>query len=292
MSEQRLKRESMTVEESGGHRYIGTFDLRDGLRSLVLGIAWVLQVACAGIPQERQTGFLDRVIQIDGAAQRYQVYVPSNYDPDIQWPVILFLHGAGERGSDGLRQTDVGLGSAIRRYSERYPAIVVFPQAPEDSPWPGPPATAAIAALDRTLQEFSVDRGRIYLTGFSMGGQGGWYLAYTYPTRFAAVVVVCGFLSAGEQFPSFISPDSTAPTSVVAGRLQKLPIWVYHGDADPIVPVAASREIVESLRQLGATVQYTELPGVGHNSWDAAYRSPELPVWLFNQRKPSYLAPP
>lgn len=274
------------------HGWKNALVLRDSMRLIILVAACVLQVACAGMLQYRQTGFLDRIIQIDGVMHRYQVYVPSNYDPDVQWPVILFLHGAGERGSDGLQQTEVGLGSAIRRYSERYPALVVFPQGPENSPWPGAPAKAAMAALEQTVQEFSADQSRLYLTGMSMGGHGAWYLAYNHPNRFAAVVVVCGFLSAGEEFPPFVPPDSSPPTSVVAWRLQKLPIWVYHGDADPIVPITASREMVESLRGFGAIVQYTEFPGVGHNSWDAAYRSPELPVWLFSQRKPSSVAPP
>lgn len=96
----------------------------------------------------KETGFLDRVVTVDGARYPYQVYVPSNYDDTHEWPVILFLHGAGERGSDGLLQTTVGIGPAIRRNPERFPAIVVMPQAPLESFWGGPPGDAALAALD------------------------------------------------------------------------------------------------------------------------------------------------
>ncbi len=141
-----------------------------------------------------QTGFLDRSIEHDGTRYPYQVYVPSNYDATRAWPVVLFLHGAGERGSDGLLQTELGIGTAIRRYPQRYPAIVVMPQAPIDSFWGGPPGDAAMAALDLTCKAFNTDARRIYLTGLSMGGHGSWMLAYRHTDRFAAAIVICGFV--------------------------------------------------------------------------------------------------
>ena len=235
--------------------------------------------------QAPPTGFLDRTVQMAGVVHRYQVYVPATYDPAARWPVMLFLHGAGERGTDGLLQTEVGLGSAIRRFPSRYPAIVVFPQAPLESTWTGPSAGVAMAALEKTLHEFSVDRDRVYLTGLSMGGHGAWHLAYTYPDQFAAVLVICGFITGGDQFPSFLPADAADPAAVLAGRVKRLPIWVYHGDADTVVPVTAAREIVEALCAANADVQYTELPKVGHNAWDAAYRSPDVAAWLFKQRR-------
>ncbi len=255
------------------------------MRHIALAIALVLVVSGSIPAQERPTGFLDRVIQVEGTTHRYQVYVPSSYEPGTRWPVILSLHGAGERGTDGLIQTEVGLGSAIRRFPSRYPAIVVFPQAPTDTAWTGLPGRVAMAALDRTMKEFSTDPARVYLTGLSMGGNGAWSLAYAHPERFAAAVVICGFIAGGTRFPSFLPADTADPAALLASRVSKLPIWVYHGDADNVVPVAGAREIVERLRQTGSTVKYTELPGVGHNSWDAAYRSAEVAAWLFAQRK-------
>lgn len=141
-----------------------------------------------------QTGFLDRSIEHGGTRYPYQVYVPSNYDASVTWPVVLFLHGAGERGNDGLLQTEVGIGTAIRRYPQRYPAIVVMPQAPRDTFWGGSPGDAAMAALDQTCKEFNTDARRVYLTGLSMGGHGSWMLAYRHVERFAAALVVCGFV--------------------------------------------------------------------------------------------------
>jgi predicted peptidase len=132
-------------------------------------------------------------MRIDGTSYPYQVYVPPDYTESRRWPVILFLHGSGERGTDGLLQTQVGLGDALRRLPDRYPAIVVFPQAPLDVRWPGKAAKIALESLARTEKQFRCDRERVYLTGISMGGNGAWYLAYRHPERFAAVVPVCGW---------------------------------------------------------------------------------------------------
>lgn len=246
---------------------------------LLVTLSVLLGLAVPATAQNRETGFLDRSVEVGGTASRYQVYVPSAYDPSRRWPVILFLHGAGERGSDGLIQTEVGLGSAIRRFADRYPAIVVFPQTPTGERWTGQAGDIAMAALDRTISEFSIDDRRVYLTGLSMGGNGSWYLAWRHPDRWAGVVIVCGFLGLG-PFPSFLPADTPDPAAAVAEKIRHLPIWVFHGDADKTVPVTASREVVAALQKAGATVKYTELPGVGHNAWDAAYRDPELPKWL------------
>jgi predicted peptidase len=141
---------------------------------------------------QEPTGFLNRTIALDGVSRRYQVYVPAEYSRASRWPVILFLHGSGERGTDGLLQTAVGLGEGIRRYAERWPAIVVFPQAPPGHRWHGKVAHLALATLDRTLREFSTDSNRVYLVGLSAGGNGVWNLSYRSPERFAALVAVCG----------------------------------------------------------------------------------------------------
>src|SRR5258706_6000375 len=141
--------------------------------------------------QQVQTGFLDRNVIVAGKSYHYQVYVPADYATKPTWSAILFLHGAGERGDDGLLPTSVGLAPAIRQNPSRYPAIVVFPQVPRDSQWAGTPGDMAVAALQQTMREFHVDPSRVYLTGLSMGGHGTWYVAYRHPELFAAVVPLC-----------------------------------------------------------------------------------------------------
>jgi len=236
-----------------------------------------------------ETGFIDRSVEIGKASYHYQVYVPAAYTRSQHWPVILFLHGAGERGSDGLNQTQTGLGAAIRQNPSRYPAIVVFPQTPKDSLWVGEPARAALTALETTMREFQTDPDRVYLTGLSMGGNGTWYIAYRNPQKFAAVVPVCGWVALSSpwfrNFETVIPADSGAPFEALAHRLARVPIWIFHGEEDNAVPVDQSRQAATALSAAGAMVQYTELPGIGHNSWDAAYGSAKFATWLLNQKR-------
>ncbi len=247
----------------------------------------LLLAAVGAVPRsQRDTGFLDRSVHVNGVDYPYQVYLPAGYDSRADWPVILFLHGAGERGSDGLAQTEVGIGSAIRRDRDLYQAVVVFPQVPDEQRWPGDPAEAAMAALEVTLDEYSVDRDRVYLTGLSLGGNGTWYVAYQNPDTFAAIVSICGWVAWREQVPEWVDAGSPREAvAEVAERLQGLPIWVFHGEIDTVVPVEGSRGIVEALRERGADVRYTELPGTGHNAWDPAYRLPDLAAWLLSQKR-------
>lgn len=255
-------------------------------RTLMILMA-LLGAALAAAPARAQTGFLDREVAVDGAVHRYQVYVPRGARPGDRLPLILALHGAGERGIDGLLQTEVGLASAIRRFAHRYPAVVVFPQTPPGTVWHDRSARVAMAALDAAEREFGTDPDRVYLTGLSMGGNGSWYLAYHYPQRFAAMAVVCGFvaeLRLSLPYPP-IAPGAPDPYAAVAERARAIPTWIFHGDADPVVPVEESRRMAAALQALGAPVRYTELAGVGHNAWDPAYQGEALPAWLFQQRK-------
>ena len=235
---------------------------------------------------QEPTGFLNRAIEVEGVRHRYQVYVPAEYTPARRWPVILFLHGSGERGTDGLLQTSVGLGDGIRRHAERWPAIAVFPQAPPEHRWHGRVAHLALATLDRTVREFSTDADRVYLVGLSAGGNGVWNLAYRSPERFAALVAVCGWVQpTAERREAILPPDSGAPYPVIARRIRSLPVWLWHGAADSVVPVEESRRMAGALRAEGAEVVYTELPGVGHESWAQAFHSPELPRWLLGRSR-------
>ena len=231
-----------------------------------------------------QTGFLDRSIVHEGVRYPYQVYVPSNYDAARAWPGVLFLHGAGERGADGLLQTAVGIAPAIRRYPERFPAIVVMPQAPRDSFWAGAPGDAALGALDHACEEYSVDRDRVYLTGLSMGGHGSWIIGYQHAARFAAMLVICGFVGDRPNRPSVVPSGEGTPYERVAARLRHMPIWIVHGEADEAVPVVESRQMADALRAAGAAIHYTELPGTNHDAWTPAYGSVAVVSWLFAQR--------
>ena len=205
---------------------------------------------CAGPIQAKQvgTGFLDRTLVLEGQTYRYQVYIPADYPAQSSWPVILFLHGAGERGRDGLIQTTVGLGPALRRNPGRFPAIIVFPQARPDSQWVGVQADMALAALAKTLGEFHGDHDRVYLTGLSMGGHGAWFLAYQNPTLFAAVAPICGWTRAlpEQGFSAPVAPTGNEdPLASLARRLARMPIWIFHGEMDSVVPVQGSREPAE-----------------------------------------------
>ena len=234
----------------------------------------------------QETGFLSRTVRVKGVAYKYQVYVPAEWNKSKQWPVILFLHGAGERGDDGLAQTQVGIGGAIRFHSDRVPAVVVMPQCRKGIWWTAPEMEEmALAALDTTVKQFRGDRARLYLTGLSMGGYGTFGLGARQSGRFAALVPICGGvrLPRRPNLPAVEEPAGD-PYAATAGKIGKTPIWIFHGGADPTVPVTESQKLVEALKAAGAAPKYTEYPGVGHNSWDKAYGETELWKWLFEQR--------
>jgi predicted peptidase len=249
----------------------------------------LLMVAVVSLQAQRvETGFLDRTVTVGSQAYKYQVYVPANYATQPRWPVILFLHGAGERGADGLIQTNVGLAPAIRQNPARYPAIVIFPQVPTDSQWVGAPADAALAALAQTQKEFRTDPARVYLTGLSMGGHGTWYIAYRHPEVFAAIAPICGWVVDMDRFRGsvpVVPAENGAALPALASRLAKLPIWIFHGEVDGAVPVAGSREPAAALKAASADVHYTEFLGMNHNVWDATYGSDEFTRWLFAQQR-------
>jgi predicted peptidase len=244
--------------------------------------------ALARATSRTETGFLDRTTAAGGRQYRYQVFVPRGHRRRKTWPVILFLHGSGERGMDGLRQTSVGLPAAIRRDRQRFPFVVVLPQCRAEN-WLGEMGRMALAALDSAIREFRGDPARIYLTGLSLGGGGAWYIAATHSGKFAAVVPVCGKLDMrtrrdrtkpAPRIAALLSaPD---PYRALAERLGKTPVWAFHGDADDAVPVAESRRMVGAMTLAGGDVRYTEYEGVGHDSWDRAYAEPDLVPWLLS----------
>ncbi|MDA1038683.1 MAG: alpha/beta fold hydrolase [Planctomycetota bacterium] len=216
---------------------------------------------------------------------RYRLLRPAQSEPGKTYPLLLFLHGAGERGSDNLAQIKyLPTWLAEPELRDRYPCFVVAPQCRADHRWapfdwsdkkssplaiePTGDLAAAVAAVDAVVAAEPIDPDRIYLTGLSMGGYGAWELAARTPHRFAAVAPICG---GGDE--------------AQAAKLVGLPIWCFHGGDDKVVPVERSRSMVAAVKAAGGMPKYTELPGVGHDSWTPAYRNSDLLDWLFRQRR-------
>jgi predicted peptidase len=253
---------------------------------LILFNAVIFALASSALGAE--TGFLDRAVKVGSETYRYQVFVPRDWSKQRKWPVILFLHGAGERGDDGIIQTEVGVGRAIRRYIDRFPAIVVMPQCRKDQWWTQDAMQEqALKAFEQSVKEFNGDPERFYLTGISMGGYGTWSIASKHPDKFAALAPICGGIRppAAVAIPGAASIADADPYTEAARKISKIPVWIFHGGADPIVPPDESRKMNEALKALGGDVKYTEYENVTHNSWDKAYSEPELMKWMLNQKK-------
>jgi len=237
------------------------------LRTLPLFfVAWLGLAAMARADDKH--GFLDRVYKdADGKEAKYVLFIPKEYDGKKAYPLILFLHGAGETGTDGKKQAEVGLGKAIEKQADTFPFITVFPQSQKRT-WQAnsDDGKRALAILDETEKEYKVDKKRVYLTGLSMGGFGTWSMAETFPEKWAAIVPICG---GGDP--------------KTAEKIKNIPCWIFHGDADNAVKVDRSRDMKKALETAGGKPIYTEYAGVGHNSWDKAYATKELYEWLLKQ---------
>lgn len=195
----------------------------------------------------------------------YLLHLPKNYDKSFSYPLIVFLHGAGERGND-TTLLKVGLPNLLKA-AKHHDFILVAPQCPIDSWW-----TRELQELSAFLKDFlehyPVDKKRIYLTGLSMGGDGTWRLAALQPKLFAAIVPICGRDKANS-----------------ANKLKGIPTWAFHGAKDDIVPVGESRKVVRAIKLLGGDARLTVYPDADHNARDRAYKTKELYDWLFTQRK-------
>jgi predicted peptidase len=262
---------------------------------VVLAAIYVVILSTFVAAQRIETGFVNRSVTVSRSEYRYVVYVPREFTRTKKWPLIVQLHGGGVYGNDGLKHTEGGLARAIRNNPERFPAIVVFPQAHADGTpgWQREGGQAALLALDKTIKEFRGDPKRVVLTGYSAGGNGTWSIASRYPERWAAIVPICSFVEAFKGKTSAIDYPSLAPAgngdvfTFVAKRVSSLPIWIFHGDADTNVDVEQSRKMTAALKSVGANVQYTELPGVDHNgATNTAYARADLIEWMLKQRRP------
>ncbi|WP_091036534.1 alpha/beta fold hydrolase [Microbacterium oxydans] len=199
---------------------------------------------------------------------RYLVHLPDDYDsdPGRLWPLVLFLHGAGERGSD-LDLAAVHGPPRLADDGHEFPFVLVTPQCGESSQWVAELSTLS-GLVDEVVSTHRVDPARISVTGLSMGGFGTWSLAVRYPERFAAIAPICGGLWMQSAEP-----------------IRHLPVWAFHGDADDVVPISATEEITTELRSLDADVRFTRYAGVGHDSWTETYDNPELYDWLLSHRR-------
>ncbi len=197
----------------------------------------------------------------------YLLYLPKGYgEKEQNWPLIMFLHGAGERGSD-LNKVKVHGPPKIVGAGKDLPFIIVSPQCPEGDWWTEKDEEL-INLLDEIVDRYDVDTERVYLTGLSMGGYGTWELASRYPERFAAIVPICG---GGKRFFGW--------------RLKDVPVWAFHGAKDNVVPLRESEEMVEAAKGGGGDAKLTVYPEANHDSWTATYDNPEVYDWLLGHRK-------
>jgi len=197
----------------------------------------------------------------------YLLYIPDGYTSEGKsWPLILFLHGAGERGDDTELLKKHGPPKLVSN-GKKLPFVVVSPQCPADNWWPNMLGELNVL-IDEITKQYNIDQSRVYLTGLSMGGFGTWSLATDRPDRFAAIAPICG-----------------GGTPYLTTRLRNVPTWVFHGAKDQTVSIEKSEEMVEALRKNGGDVRFTVYPDAGHDSWTATYDNPELLEWFLSHRK-------
>jgi predicted peptidase len=238
--------------------------------SAATALVVVVPLARADAPRQKAAR-LDKQIPV---ALDYLIYLPDDYDKQDSWPLLVFLHGAGERGNDLELVKKHGPPKLVEA-GKSYPFIVVSPQCPSNQWWSSK-MVELTALVDEIESKYKVDKDRVYLTGLSMGGFGTWSLAAYRPERFAALVPICG---GGEQ--------------LAARALRSVPVWVFHGAKDPVVPLKRSEDMVEALKRLGSDVKFTVYPDALHDSWTATYDDPKLYEWLLAQkRKPKGEASP
>ncbi len=207
----------------------------------------------------------------------YLLFLPKEYDArgKKKWPVIVFLHGAGERGTDIWRAAIHGPTKYIKQHPD-FPFILVTPLCPDRHEWSD---EMVLAILDEVTEKHAVDTNRIYLTGLSMGGYGAWSLATMFPERFAACAPICG---GGTTITILLS----AMEKERGAALKKLPIWAFHGGKDPVVPLSESQDMVAAMKKIGnKDVKLTIYPEANHDSWTETYNNPELYKWFLEHER-------
>ena len=203
--------------------------------------------------------------EIEQGEYRYLLFLPDGYgESELEWPLILFLHGAGERGND-LELVKKHGPPKIVETDKEFGFVVVSPQCPREQWWSNDKLKLL---LDEVTAKYNVDEKRIYLTGLSMGGKGTWDLACAYPDRFAAIAPVCGW---GD-------PEK-------ASNIKNMPIWAFHGAEDKAVPISKDQVMVDAVKACGGNVKFTIYPDTGHDCWTVTYENNELYDWFLKHRR-------
>jgi len=246
--------------------------------SLVLILSALFSIGCGGNPSSSVnrkapagTGF--KVLQADIGKKdksKYSVFVPFNYDANVKSPAIVFLHGLFEGGSDGVKNTTVGLGPIIAKDPKKYPYIILFVQTGGGGWTSDREYDKVIAVLDDASRRYSIDPDRVTLTGLSTGGRGVWGTAAKYPTRFAALVPICGY-----------------EVKKAVEKIKSIPTWAFHNRGDPFVNSSASSNMVKWIKKAGGNAKVSLYGAVGHDAWSRAYRDKELWTWIASQRRPA-----
>ncbi len=262
-----------------------------GIRKLVASLIVFLFYAQSLYSQDLSAFEKRTYKSATGQVLPYRILYPINYNKEKKYPVILFLHGAGERGNDNEKQLTHGAKLFLTEENRtNYQAIVIFPQCAAESYWSSviidrnkspfvfdfdytraetEPLKNAIELVKKIAAEEGGDKKRIYITGLSMGGMGTFEAVFRYPKLFAAATPMCG------------GGDATQYDK----RVRKIPFSIYHGDSDTVVGVKESQQMVDKLKSLKANVRYKEYPGVNHNSWDNAFAEPDYLSWMFSHKK-------
>jgi predicted peptidase len=241
----------------------------------ILGLVHFALAQPAPPPNQMETPQRLHVSKTQNIDVKYLLFLPKGYNsaPGKRWPLILLLHGAGERGSDIWKVAVHGPLKYVATHPD-FPFIVVSPQCPDGQIWSN---DTLLALLDEITAKYSVDTGRIYLTGLSMGGYGTWNLGLTHPEKFAAIVPICG---GGELIKVLLAGGSNAEA------FKSLGVWAFHGGKDPVVPPEESQRMVAMLKRTGvADSKLTIYPEAGHDSWTETYNNPELYEWLLKHQR-------
>jgi predicted peptidase len=289
-------RSDLKIQQTFSVKTISTISSVRHLKSnttLVKKILLLLYIIISTVASAQDVQLYAKKIYVSasGDSLPYRILYPPNYSKLKKYPLILFLHGAGERGSDNEKQLTHGsklFSNEINR--AKFPCIVIVPQCPANSYWasvkidrstspigldfnyernPTPPLTAAIELTKKLIKEDGVKQSQVYVMGLSMGGMGTFEAVFRNPKLFAAAIPICG----------------GGDTLHYDKRIRKTDFWIFHGDKDAVVGVANSRQMVSRLKHLKAHVKYTEYPNVNHNSWDNAFAEPDLLPWLFSNKR-------
>lgn len=238
-------------------------------RSILIACAAALLVSAVGPARGAVSDFLPGMATMGDFSRPYRLYVPDNYDPGRSYPLILFLHGAGGRGTDNIKNANEASALLPHIRQPGYEAFILAPQLQTDDNtwWLSGPMQLAMNTIDELIMQYNIDPNRLYMTGVSLGGHGTWQGMFHFVDRFAAGVVVCGWYSTSDAY-----------------ILKDKPMWVFHGALDATVGVNMARQMVAALEALGGHPIYTEYPEAGHGIAGLAYGTDELYQWLFAQQ--------